>query len=147
MKSKKEQPPVKKQSSIGVLVVAGALVLTSGIVWVVLQSNGGGSSSAPSIAPPPLVATLSPDLFTGRVRDAYQAAKEIPDILKYLPCYCGCFAGLQHQNNLFCFADKHGEICDMCQTIALEAKKMNGEGMPVEKIGEAIRTRYGPSAH
>jgi hypothetical protein len=141
MKTKNETPKKKSARNI-VLLIAGALILMSGIVWVTLESNRRPSASNAAPEAPPMVATLSPDLFTGKAREAYQAAREIPEILRYMPCFCGCF-GLGHRNNLFCFADDHGEECPMCQDIALEAKRMNGEGMSIQKIGEAIRTRYG----
>src|SRR6476619_4958152 len=32
--------------------------------------------------------TLDPDKFTGLTRDAYRAAREIPQTLAQLPCYC-----------------------------------------------------------
>src|SRR5437867_7061066 len=32
--------------------------------------------------------TLSPEKFSGMTRDAYKAAKEIPQTLLQMPCYC-----------------------------------------------------------
>jgi hypothetical protein len=95
-----------------------------------------------------LVATLSPEHFTGRARASYRAAKEIPEILAQLPCFCGCMSSreLGHKNNLYCFADSHGNICELCQTIALEAKEMHRKGIPVETIRSNIRKTYGGSS-
>jgi hypothetical protein len=143
MKSKNEAPK-KSSARNNVLLILGALVLMSGIVWISMESNRRPSPSAVQPEQPPMVATLSPDLFTGKARDAYEAAKEIPEILRYMPCFCGCF-GMGHRNNLYCFADNHGDECDMCQDIALEAQRMNKEGLSIEKIGEAIRARYSPA--
>jgi hypothetical protein len=37
---------------------------------------------------------------------AYQFAAERPELLKYMPCFCGCGAeGLAHRSNLECFVD------------------------------------------
>jgi hypothetical protein len=46
--------------------------------------------------------------FTGRTREAYQAAAEIPDVLAGLRCYCGCDKSLGHRSLLDCFVDDHG---------------------------------------
>ena len=73
---------------------------------------------------------------------AYQAAKEIPEILSQLPCFCSCMDNLGHKNNLYCFSDNHGNICDMCQNIALDAQEMHKKGMPVSQIRDKIRAAY-----
>jgi len=51
--------------------------------------------------------TLDPDLIQGQDRMGYQIAKEIPEILAQLPCFCGCEA-FGHENLLDCFVDEHG---------------------------------------
>ena len=54
--------------------------------------------------------TLSPDRYTEpETKRAYQAAKDVPDVLEGVPCYCGCYANSGHRNNLDCFKDSHGE--------------------------------------
>jgi hypothetical protein len=51
--------------------------------------------------------TLDPNSFTGNAKAAYMVAKEIPQVLVEIPCYCGCDA-YGHENLLDCFVDKHG---------------------------------------
>jgi len=51
--------------------------------------------------------TLDPNLIKGKDRKGYQVAKEIPEILAQLPCFCGCEA-VGHENLLDCFVDEHG---------------------------------------
>lgn len=46
--------------------------------------------------------------FQGRVRDAYQAAADIPQIIAGVACYCGCDKSQGHRNLLDCFVDTHG---------------------------------------
>jgi hypothetical protein len=46
--------------------------------------------------------------FQGRVRDAYQAAADIPQVLAELTCYCGCDKSQGHRHLLDCFVDTHG---------------------------------------
>jgi hypothetical protein len=62
-------------------------------------------------APPQTVTLPTPlpaSLFQGRVREAYKAAAEIPDVLAGLRCYCGCDKSQGHRHLLDCFVDDHG---------------------------------------
>jgi hypothetical protein len=52
--------------------------------------------------------TLDPSLFMGNARAAYRIAKEIPNALAQMPCFCSC-EYYSHENLLDCFIDKHGE--------------------------------------
>ena len=88
-------------------------------------------------------AVLSPTIFNDeKTRAAYQVAKEIPEVLEQLPCFCGCMTSFGHKNNLFCFKDQHGSGCEICQDIALDAKKMHDQGMPIAQIQENIKAKY-----
>lgn len=51
--------------------------------------------------------TLSPALFVGKVSETYRIAREAPELLERMPCYCGCFMGNGHQSNLDCYVDRH----------------------------------------
>ena len=51
---------------------------------------------------------LPADRFQGRVREAYKAAAEIPDVIAGVTCYCGCDKSQGHRNLLDCFVDDHG---------------------------------------
>jgi len=50
--------------------------------------------------------TLDPSLIKGKDREGYQIAKEIPEILARIPCFCGCEA-VGHESLLDCFVDEH----------------------------------------
>lgn len=39
------------------------------------------------------------------IRDAYLFALEHPEVLRYVPCYCGC-EEVGHESNLDCFIDE-----------------------------------------
>ena len=156
------KPQTKARAGLNNLwLILGGAVMMIAIVWVTIHTSStdsAGSSASPgtSIADKfdgnkghaTLISTLDPAQFTGKARAAYQAAKEIPEILVELPCFCGCMDSkeLGHKNNLYCFADSHGNICDLCQTIALEAKEINRKGLPIETIRSNIRKTYG-TAH
>jgi hypothetical protein len=51
---------------------------------------------------------LPAEQFEGRTREAYQAAREIPDVLAGLSCHCGCGESQGHRHLLDCFVDDHG---------------------------------------
>jgi len=86
---------------------------------------------------------LSPSIFDDpKARAAYQVAKDIPDVLEQLPCFCGCMSSFGHKNNLFCFKDRHGAGCEICEDIALDAKKMHDDGLPIAKIQDNIKAKY-----
>jgi hypothetical protein len=52
-------------------------------------------------------ATLSPSMFNGRVREAYAIARDIPEVLDQLYCYCRCRENFGHKNLLSCYVDNH----------------------------------------
>ena len=122
--------------SANLWIVLGAFAFMAGIAWFVMSSNSEEASGKQ------LVATLNPANFEGRAREAYQAARDIPEVLADLPCFCGCAVNAGHKSNLFCFKDRHGEECAMCQDIALVARAMHDQGNSVEKIRDEIIARY-----
>lgn len=63
---------------------------------------------APTTQTTTLPTPLPAERFQGRVREAYKAAAEIPDVLAGVACYCGCDKSQGHRNLLDCFVDDHG---------------------------------------
>jgi hypothetical protein len=127
----------------GVLLL-GAVLLMAGIVWYTLQPAPKTLDTAS--LPKPSTTTLSPDQFSGKTKDAYQVAKEIPEVLNQIPCYCGCMQNFGHRSNLDCFHDHHGIECTMCQDIALDAYDMYKKGFTIERIRENIQRTHGKLA-
>jgi hypothetical protein len=118
-----------------------AIAIMVGIAWVSLRGTDDSSDDSAAISKSSEV--LSPALFDDeRTRAAYQTAKDIPDVLDQLPCFCGCMTSFGHKNNLFCFKDQHGSGCTLCQDIALDARKMHDQGMPIAQIQESIKAKY-----
>jgi hypothetical protein len=134
---------LKSINKQNVLLGVVAVAIMVAIAWVSLH---GTSDQQPAIesADASLAAdVLSPSLFEDPMtRAAYQTAKDIPEVLQELPCFCGCMSAYGHKNNLFCFKDQHGAGCAMCQEIALDARKMHDQGMKIEQIRENIKTKY-----
>lgn len=100
-------------------------------------------TTAPDLAL--LAPTLSPELFTGNKKLAYQAAKEIPQILAQLPCYCHCDHGQGHNSLHSCFESEHGENCGICIGEALMAHNLHKRGASVMEIRKQIIAAYGSS--
>jgi len=71
--------------------------------------------------------TLEPEKFTGPVREAYRAAREIPQTLAQLPCYCHCDRGMGHKSLYSCYEDTHASQCATCINEALLALKLEKE--------------------
>ena len=71
--------------------------------------------------------TLDPEKFTGLVREAYRAAREIPQTLAQLPCYCHCDRGMGHKSLHSCYEDNHASQCATCINEALLALKLEKE--------------------
>ncbi len=86
-----------------------------------------------------------PSFVSAEVKDGYQFAIERPDVLKVLPCYCGCGLTSGHKNNLDCFIlgqdraggiqfDDHASFCQTCLDIARDAKRLVAEGKSLPEI-------------
>ena len=63
----------------------------------------------PAVLQSPRPITLPPEQFTEpEIHQAYVAAKEAPEALETVACYCGCYSEARHRNNLDCYKDNHG---------------------------------------
>lgn len=51
--------------------------------------------------------TLDPARFVGRAALAHQVARDIPDVLDQLYCYCECDKSIGHKSLLSCYTDGH----------------------------------------
>ena len=132
MKSTKKQNLV-----LGIIAIA----VMAAIAWVSLRGTNEPANESDVAAKSADV--LSPTLFNDeKTRAAYQVAKDIPEVLEQLPCFCGCMTSFGHKNNLFCFKDQHGSGCSICQDIALDARKMHDQGMSIAQIQDSIKAKY-----
>ncbi|NOY98443.1 MAG: hypothetical protein GXP40_04430 [Chloroflexi bacterium] len=92
------------------------------------------------------------------VREAYQFAVANPEVLKDIPCYCGC-GGMGHTSNYSCYvADEnadgslvfegHALGCSICVDITQDAMRMIDQGKTVPEIRAYVDqtySRFGPS--
>lgn len=149
--------------AVGILAVAAAALM--------LTRSGGGPAktsrtSAPSSSPGAvsnassasdtrvpayqlasetrsLGATLAPAQFIGKTREAYKAAKEIPETLAQLPCYCHCDQSFGHKSLHSCFEDDHASQCAVCTDEALLAYRLEKEQkLTPEQVRKLIIEEY-----
>lgn len=91
----------------------------------------------------PLAPTLDPQQFFGQARTAYQIAKEIPETLAQLPCYCYCDEGHGHKSLHTCFESDHSSMCAVCVGEALMAYRLQKEdGLTPAQVRERIIEQY-----
>jgi hypothetical protein len=127
------------------------------------------TAPAPAVVDPPPAAALGPHpqenlpplpsqaypppRSTEVVRAAYRFAAEHPEILSYVPCFCGCERS-GHRGNEDCFVrarnakgdvtewDEHGLDCAVCLDVANEAMQMHRSGASVRDIRSAIEKKW-----
>ena len=120
---------------------------------VPMQSRtAAGFEVAPDLPPVPgniATAVRPPEV----VKAAYLFAATRPDVLKYMPCFCGCERG-GHRGNDDCFVTKrdaagkptqwepHGMVCEVCIDVATQARQMHNSGASLTQIREAIEKHY-----
>ena len=66
-----------------------------------------GASGSAQVARRETRPTLDPGLFVGKAAAAHQVAREIPDVLDQLYCYCQCDKHIGHKSLLSCYTDGH----------------------------------------
>ena len=87
--------------------------------------------------------TLAASQFVGKAREAYEAAKKIPQTLAQLPCYCECDKAFGHKSLHSCFEDDHASSCAVCVDEALLAYKLQKEqNLTPEQVRERIIKEY-----
>ena len=92
------------------------------------------------------------------VQEAYQFAAANPDVMKQIPCYCGC-GSMGHTSNYSCYVssvndignitfDNHALGCSICVDITQDVMRLLKEGKTVPEIRtfvDATYSKYGTS--
>lgn len=92
------------------------------------------------------------------VQTAYQFAAANPDIMKNIPCYCGC-GNVGHTSNYNCYVsnvddkgnirwDSHALGCSICVDITQDVMRMLKDGKSLQDARayvDATYSKYGPS--
>lgn len=94
---------------------------------------------------------------TDQVRAAFQFAALYPDVLQYIPCFCGC-QQMGHTGNDDCFVkgrdangrvtawEPHGVGCEVCIDVATDARRMYASGATISQIRAAVEQKYRPQS-
>jgi hypothetical protein len=86
------------------------------------------------------------------VKEAYQFAAANPDVMKAIPCYCGC-GSIGHTSNYSCYVagegpdgglefDNHAMGCSICVDITQDAIRLQKQGRSVPEIRAYIDDSY-----
>jgi len=168
-------PSEPGRSSTPLLATGIVLVLAiAGLVAYTRSSQPAPAAEVAQAAPPAVVdppaaaklgphpqATLPPLPFQAyapprpmeTVKAVYRFAAEHPEVLSYVPCFCGCERG-GHKGNDDCFVksrnaqgdvtewEPHGLDCAVCLDVANEAMQMTRSGASVRDIRAAIEAKW-----
>jgi hypothetical protein len=103
-------------ASWGLAALAALLALGTGLLWIRSPEPARTAAGGPTVSagdPGSALArretrpTLDPARFVGKPARAHQVAREIPDVLDRLYCYCECDRHLGHKSLLSCYTDGH----------------------------------------
>ena len=128
-----------------------------------LTGCGGTASTATSpehdlkMAP---MSQMSAEVKTAPVvtQQAYQFAVANPEVMKHIPCYCGCGA-MGHTSNYSCYVqgvdasgnvkfDSHAIGCSICVDITQDVMRLSKQGKSPQDIKAYVDktySRFGPS--
>lgn len=107
------------------------------------------------LLPPGIATAARPPEVTKAV---FAFAARRPDVLSYMPCFCGCERG-GHRGNHDCFVAKrnaegkvtawepHGLVCEVCIDVGQQAMQMTNAGASLTQIREAIEKKYAGATH
>jgi hypothetical protein len=137
-------------------LIVKALFLTV-FATIILMACGKPGSPAYDLAPQ---SALPSELQAqpASVQEAYRFAIANPEILKQVPCYCGC-GSIGHTSNYQCYVkngnpdgvvqiDNHALGCSICVDITQDVMRMLDEGKSIPEIKayvDSTYSKYGPS--
>lgn len=144
--------PVRKPLPAWALLLIGAVVISlvvSGIYMISRPAkhlNAHAGHLPPSIEQPVWMTTANPG-----TKESYAFAATNFEILRYIPCYCGCDG--EHKDNFECYYqhDGNGNItgyqdhaygCQICVEITREVIKQVDKGKSLPEIRKIIDEKY-----
>jgi hypothetical protein len=148
-------------------LAASFVVLAAGNGWAQSERRLQGSparsrvQAAPALparphtGPLPALPRVSfePPRSAAVIQQVYEFAARHPEVLQYVPCYCGC-ERVGHTGNHSCFVksratdgrvtewDSHGMGCTVCIDVARDAMNLFNSGAKPKAIREAIDGKY-----
>ncbi len=135
-----------------------ALAITSAIFVAALSacSTSAQAAGQPMLDMHELPAQMQSAPAT--VRTAYQFAAANPELMKQVPCYCGC-GSIGHTSNYSCYVssvetsgaisfDNHALGCSLCVEITQDVMRLSAQGRTGAEIRayvDATYSKYGTS--
>jgi uncharacterized protein with PCYCGC motif len=164
--------PARSPRKVGPVRVAAlalvALFLVSGPALAACSAthpeSGGSAAAMPTMhatqAPPAMTEAVwaaRPEYVSSNpaTEEAYAYALTHPQIVRWMPCYCGCGA-MDHGSNLDCYFkrgtvgtaavfEEHASFCEICVDITLMTKQLSESGQSLTQIRQAIDQTFGGS--
>jgi hypothetical protein len=117
---------------------------------VALHQTAANAGTEPAATPTPdksaataaTAQVLPSEQFFGEAQAAYEAAKECPDLIANLFCYCGCDVTDHHSSLLDCFTSNHSADCTICQEEVFIGLGMKKQGKTLAEIQRAIDEKF-----
>jgi hypothetical protein len=127
------------------------LLLLAGLTLIALSScssRSSGNLPMGTLDQMPAEVQESPTV----VRQAYQFAVANPDVMRRIPCYCGC-GPIGHTSNYSCYVsrvddqghvtfDTHALGCSICVDITQDTMRLLQQGKSVDEIKAYVDTTY-----
>ncbi len=149
---KRLSPFIASLSVLSMLVVA-ALWNVSASATAAVDVKPLGPHKQASLPPLPFGPRDPLPRPTQVVVQVFQFAAEHPEVLTYMPCFCGC-DHLGHQGNEDCFVrqrnsngdvvawEPHGSECQVCIDVGQQAMQMFNSGASLKQIRDSIEKKY-----
>jgi hypothetical protein len=144
-KSNKKRKPGGRKTIRTVSAFVAVIVMVLSGVYIYTKPPGRATAPNPAPATGQLIEirpVLSPALFSGKKKLAYQYATEIPKVLDSLFCYCYCKKNHNHKNLLTCFTSTHGSKCDICMDEVIYAHGLFEDGLSLDEIVVAVDKKF-----
>jgi hypothetical protein len=94
----------------------------------------------------PLNPVLAPESVPYHAQFGYKAVQRKPRLMAQMPCFCYCDK-FGHTSLHTCFETTHAIGCDICLKEAIDADRMDSEGMSPQEIREVIIQQYKEHGH
>ena len=138
------------------IMLAVLLIVSVGLAGCSVEGKAGAANHDFAMAP---LADMPAEMQEApvAVQQAYQFAVANPEILKQIPCYCGCGA-MGHTSNYSCYVagtgadgkviyEDHALGCSICVDISQDTMRLLDQGKEVSEIFAYVDgnyARFGP---
>jgi hypothetical protein len=155
-----EAEPMLRRILLITFILSLAVGLLTGCGATTPASSTSSSTAAVHEMPMAPMSMMPEDVKSAPLvtQQAYQFAVANPDVMKHIPCYCGCGA-MGHTSNYSCYVesvdaagkpkfDGHALGCSICVDITQDAMRLSKEGKSPQAIKlyvDKTYSRFGPT--